>query len=110
MQNEFVKIMVVGKNISLFFKQYVINKIEYKNLEQLSYNKIKLDIRYLDYVNLTKNKSIYKITLIENYGLLKLKNIFYNNKDFIISFVFSIIFLIFLSNICFDIKVIHNNK
>lgn len=110
MNNSYVKVVVEGKNAKLFVKRFLLNKIKYDKYKEINRNKIIFRILYSDYLSLKDMSSIYNINIIKYYGIYKYINFIKNNKTFVISFIVSIIFLLFISNICFDIKIIHNDK
>lgn len=106
--NSYVKIKVTGKNIKLFLKRYIINKISYKEYKNISYKEVSLKISYEDYLNLLSKKNIYKIEVIKFYGLIKYVYFIKHNLSFLVSLSISIIFLFIISNVVFKIDVIHN--
>lgn len=110
MSKGYVKICITGKNPNLFFKRYVINKIKYDKFKTIKHNQIVFRISYEDYLYLKEKLSIYEISVIRYYGPIKYFSIFKKNFSFIICFIISIIFLFFISNICFDLEVIHNDS
>lgn len=108
--NSYVKISITGRNPKLFVKRYFFNKIKYSNYKEINYNKIQLKMSYDDYLVLKEKNSIYGIEIVRLYGPIKYINIIKNNYTFIIALIISLIFLYVISNISFDINVIHNNK
>lgn len=110
MNKGYVKISIVGKNPDFFLKRYCINNFNFWDYKKLNYNKITIKLSFEDYLLLISKKSIYDIKIIKFYGLIKYINYIKNNYLFLICFLISIIFLIFLSNLCFDIEVVHNDK
>ena len=96
-----------------------INSKYFNNI--LRYNikikKIKKDkekyLLYLDlenYQKILKFKKIFKIELVDLKGFVKYKNIFKNNIIFFVIFLLAIMYIIFLSNLIFDIKIKTTNK
>ena len=57
-----------------------------------------------------KIKGIYKITIIDDYGLIKVRRIVKEYKHFIISIFGGIILIIILSNMIFDVTIKHSKK
>lgn len=110
MNKGFVIISITGKNPSLFFKRFILNKIKYDKFRQLGHNKINVKISYNDYLELKDKSSIYDITIIKSYGLIKYVDLFKKNFSFVICFCLSIAFLFLISNLCFEIEVVHNDK
>ena len=105
-----VKLNIKGKNIERFIKRLRTNNIEILKLEYLKHNSINIIIYKKDYEKVIELKSIYDIDLINNYGMIKIKEVISLYKFVIIIFIFSIFLLIFLSNIIFDVKVVHNDQ
>lgn len=110
MNNNYVKVIIIGKNPKLFFKRYILGKITFKNFVDKGYKEILLDIKYDDYLYLNEIKSTYKVNLIKYYGLYKIKHLIVSNFSFFISFIVSLIILFFLSNTCFNIEIVHNDS
>lgn len=105
-----IKIRVKGKNINNFIKKIIDMKINVFSLEYISYNEIDIIVSYFDYFKLKKKKTIYNITIIKKYGFVKLKEIIKNNYILLLFLLLGVFFTIFLSNIIFNIEVIHSNS
>ena len=110
MNNSYVKICITGKNPMLFMNRYVVNKIKFDMYKQINHNKIVLRISYDDYLLLASKTSIYDISIIKYYGIVKYVNFIKNNFSFIICFIISIIFLFIISNVCFTLEIVHNDS
>lgn len=110
MNKNLVKICITGKNPKLFVKRFLINKYMYYELKQENYNKITFKIAYTDYLKLNEISTVYDLAIIKYYGYLKYINFIKQNLSFVISFLISIIFLYIISNICFNIEIVHNNR
>ena len=108
--NSYLILKVSGKNIPKFILRCKNNNINILKLEQISYKEALIKINYKDYDKLLKIKSIYDITLINNTGFLKFKELLNNHKYFLIMFTFGILFLIYLCNIIFEVDVISTNN
>lgn len=105
-----VKIKIVGKNIERFIKRLINNNIELLKIDYLKYNEVSILVYKDDYQKILDLKTIYDITLVDIYGIIKIRKSLYINK-FLIAFVLlGIALIIFLSNIIFEIEVIHNNS
>lgn len=107
--NSYLILKVSGKNIPKFILRCKNNNINILKLEQISYKEALIKINYKDYDKLLKIKSIYDITLINNTGFLKFKELLNKHKYFLIMFTFGILFLIYLCNIIFEVDVISTN-
>lgn len=108
--NSYLILKVSGKNIPKFILRCKNNNINILKIEQISYKEALIKINYKDYDKLLKIKSIYDITLINNTGLLKFKELLNKHKYFLIMFTFGILFLIYLCNIIFEVDVISTNN
>lgn len=105
-----VKVVVEGKNVNNYIKRLIKDKIDIISLKYLDYNKVEIIIKYSDYLNLLDNRTIYKLKVIEKYGKLKFRDRIKKNYILFISLIIGIFIIIFLSNVIFDIEIIHTNK
>ena len=105
-----ITINVKGKNIERFLKRLVREKIELYKIDVIHYNEINIKISYKDLERVLEIKTIYDVEIVNYYGLLKFKRLINKNKLLILSIVLGICLLYFLSNIIFNIEIIHNDK
>ena len=105
-----VKIKVEGRNINNFIKKIIKKKINIIKLIPISYKEVQIILKYNDYKNIVKMKTIYKVSIINSYGKLKIKKIIKNNLILYISIIIGLILIIILSNIIFSIDIIHEDK
>ncbi len=110
MNKGYVKISITGKNPIFFVKHFVINKIKFDKYKQINHGKIVFTTSYEEYLLLKEKSSINEITIIKYYGPIKYISFIKNNSSFILCFIFSLMFLLLISNMCFDLKVIHNDS
>ena len=110
MNKNYVLISVIGKNPLIFIKRLIVNNIKYYDLKSINYKKIILKVSYHDYLIIIDKKSIYEINVIKYYGIIKYIYFIKNNLSFLISLLISVFVLIMLSNTCFNINVVHNDK
>ena len=92
-----------------FVKFLVENEIYYTNYKYIN-NEIFIKIDYKNYKKIRKFCGKKNIKIINFHGLIKLKKDFYKEYIFLLSFIFSILLIYFLSNITFNIKIITGNK
>ena len=105
-----ISLNIKGKNINRFIKKLNNNKIEILSLKYKSKDEADIIIYKKDYSKLLKIKSIYEITELEIFGLIKIKkNLKLSKHIIIITFISFLIFLIF-TNVVFKVEVIHSNK
>ena len=105
-----VKVKITGININNYIKRVIKRNISIIKLIPINYKEVNLIIRYSDYLKIKYMPSIYKITLIDSYGLLKLKAIIKKNVIVIISLIISLLFLYALSNVIFKVEVVHSKS
>lgn len=105
-----VKIRVRGRNVNLFIKRLIKNKINIIKVIPKSYKEVLLIVDYNDIDRINKIKTIYNIDIISYYGILRIFKYIKKNV-FIISFlIIGIIIIYILSNIIFSIDIIHSNS
>lgn len=105
-----VVINIKGKNINRFLKRLISHKVDLLDIKYINRNEINLLVRAKDYKKIEELKTIYDIFIVDVHGMLKIKRVVKINSILIISFIFGVIFLIFLSNVIFDVEVIHTNR
>ncbi len=117
MKNGFIELFenkiiieIKGKNINRFLKRLVAERIDLLDIKYFNKNKVKVKIRASDYDRVKKVKTIYEISIVDLRGFLKIKRVFKTNFFLIVFFFIGIIFLIFLSNLIFEVEVIHTDK
>ncbi len=105
-----IVVCVKGNNLERFIHRLVNNKIELLNIKYVKYNEVHITIYKKDYDNLIKLKTIYDISIVDEKGLIKLKNLIIKNIYFIMSVVICYVILKVLTSMVFDIKIVHNDK
>ena len=105
-----IKINVKGKNIERFIKRLKSNNIDLLKIEYIKYNEINIIIYKKDYERLFVLQTIYEVNLKDIYGIIKFREVINIYKYLIAFIIIGIIMLIFLSNIIFNVEVIHNDK
>ena len=105
-----VKLNIKGKNIERFIKRLKTNKIDLLKIEYLKYNEINIIIYQKDYDKVLDLKTIYEIDKIDIYGIIKIKKVINVYKYILIFLALGIVLIIFLSNIVFNIEVVHTDS
>ena len=103
------RIKIIGKNPRFFLKKLILNKIELYDIREKD-NNIYLTITEKDYKKILKIKTSYKIKIVNNYGILKIKYLIEKYKYILGSLLFMIGVIIVLSNLVFSIEVIHQKE
>ncbi len=105
-----IKLNVKGKNIERFIKRLKSNNIDLLKIEYIKYNKINIIIYKKDYEKLLELKTIYDVNIKDIYGIIKIREVINIYKYLILFIAIGIVLLIFLSNVIFNVEVIHNDK
>lgn len=103
------RIKIIGKNPRFFLKKLILNKINLYDIREKD-NNIYLTISESDYKKTLKIKSSYKIKIVNNFGLLKIKYLIEKYKYILLSLFFMIGVIIVLSNMVFQIEVVHQKE
>ena len=104
-----IKLNIKGKNIERFIKRLVSNKIELLKIIYPNRNEVNIIVYKKDYEKIIELKSIYEIIELDVYGLVKIKKNINLYKYLFMGITASLVFIIFLSNVIFNVEVIHNN-
>lgn len=110
MDNNYIKVMVEGKNVNNYIKWLIKQKIPIINLNVIGHNKLELIVNYHNYKMLSKYSKTYKVKIIKKYGILKIIENLKNNSFILIAIIIAISLLYFLSNIIFSIEVVYNDQ
>ncbi|MBE6157247.1 MAG: hypothetical protein E7160_00410 [Firmicutes bacterium] len=102
------KLLITGKNINYFLQKIINNNIQIYDLEQKD-KKLIIIVNEEDYQKIRKIKTSYKIKILNRYGQVKIKYLLKKYHIFIMSIIIGILLNVLLSNIIFDVKVIHSN-
>lgn len=103
------KLCVRGKNPDYFLRKVIDRKVniyEVKKEENILY--IVVDVE--GYKKVKKIKTSYDIEIVNVSGVLKIKEVINKYFFFILFFIMGIIINVVLSNLIFDVEVIHSNK
>lgn len=103
------KIIVEGKNPDYFINQLIKNNISIYDLEK-EYKKLSIIISEEGLSELKKIKTSYKYYIVDSYGVAKAKYLLKKYLFFLICLILGITLNILLSNIIFDVEVIHSNS
>lgn len=103
------EVKIEGKDVKRFIKTLYRRKIEIIDI-LYDNDKVLLKLDKNNYQKLLKIKTIYDINLTKLYGLVKYRWLLNKYKVFILSVGLGFLLLFLLSNIIFDIEVIHRNS
>ena len=105
-----IKIKVKGRNINNFIKRLIKNNINIRRVIPISYKEVDLIIDYNDLEEVVKYKTIYDIKIIKYYGKLKVLKLLKKNIVIISFLILGLIIIYILSNVIFDIEIVHSNS
>lgn len=109
MFNSIYEVQIEGKDVKRFVKTLYKRNIQLLNIFYTDDGiYIKLDKK--NYDKLLEIKTIYEIKLTRVYGIAKWIFLLKHNVIFIISTLIGFIFLLLLSNITFEIEVVHRKE
>ena len=109
MFRNYYKVKIEGKDVKRFLKSLYKRGIRFINIIILDKELIcKVDQE--NYNKIINIKTSYHIEVSKIYGLNYFKLIIKKNMIFIISFIIGILYLFFLSNIIFNIEIVHDDN
>jgi len=103
------EVKISGKDVKRFVKKLYKSNIFIEEL-YFSNRCVYLKLDKQNYERLKEIKTIYKIELVRMYGVVKIINIIKTHSFLVFGFIVSIIYLIFLSKVIFEVEVIHSDK
>ena len=107
MKNKY-KLLITGRNTNYFLEKIIKNNILIYDLEKND-KSIIIVVDEDGYSKIKKIKTYYKIKILNIYGKNKIKYLLEKYFVFIVSFILGVFLNILLSNIIFDVQVIHSN-
>lgn len=105
-----ISLNIKGKNINRFIKKLRTRKIEILSIKYKNQNEADIIIYKKDYETVLKIKSIYEITELDVFGLIKIKRKIKLTKHLIIIIIVAFALFMLFTNIIFKVEVIHSNK
>lgn len=105
-----ISLNIKGKNINRFIKKLRTKRIEILSLKYKNPNEADIIIYKKDYETVLKIKSIYDVTELDVFGLIKIKRKIKISKHLIILTIIAFAIFLFFTHVIFDVEVIHSNK
>ena len=109
MFESFYKIKIEGKDVKRFIRMLYRSGIYFEEIS-LDHGSAYIKVDKENYKKFNDIKTSYNIEVIELFGISKFNHLIRSNFIFLIFIAFGIFLLYFLSNIIFDVEVIHNDK
>lgn len=103
------QIKIEGRDVKRFIKKLYNASIYIEDMElydRVAYIKVTKE----NYEKIKKIKTIYKIKVVRLFGFIRLIDILKRHYIFFVGILLGYIYLTFLSNIIFDIEIIHSKK
>lgn len=101
---------IKGKNVNRFINKLVKQNIDILNIKYINYKEIEIRVFKSDLEKIEKIKSIYELSEVNSYGLIKIKKILIKNKILLFFIFIGFLFILLLTNVIFDVEVVHNKK
>ena len=105
-----ISLNIKGKNINRFIKKLRTKRIEILSLKYKNPNEADIIIYKKDYETVLKIKSIYDVTELDVFGLIKIKRKIKISKHLIVLTLIAFAIFLFFTHVIFDVEVIHSNK
>lgn len=105
-----VKLKISGKNVERFIHRLYSHHIEILNMQYSNYKTIVITIYEKDYHTVMELKTVYEIDQIGTSGMIEIKKQMKRNTFFFIGLALALVFLYGLSNVMYDIEIVHTNK
>lgn len=103
------RLSITGKNPDYFLRKVIDRGINIYDIKKSS-KRLIIEVDSSGYKKICDIKTSYEIEVIGVSGILKVKEVISKYFFFILFFCFGIFLNIFLSNIIFDVEVVHSNK
>lgn len=100
---------ITGKRLDTFIMLLVRFNINFRKINE-GRDYIIIEVVEEDYEKLKKIKTTYNVEILRIKGLIYFLNFFKVRKLFVVSILFSFLFLVLLTNMVFDIRVIENDE
>lgn len=105
-----IALNIKGKNINRFINKLIRQNIEILDIKNISYKEVEIRIYKSDLKVLEKIKTVYELEEINSYGFIRIKRILNKNKILLYFIIVGFCLLLLLTNIIFDVEVVHNKK
>jgi len=111
MNNSLVTVEIKGKNVKRFITTLYKRGILFYSISYFDFGRCaQCVVRYFDYLEIKKMKTIYEVSLVELKGLIKVASTIKHHLCFLLFFIFGMFLVVFYSHIIFSVEVIHNSK
>lgn len=105
-----IKIVIKGKNVNRYLLRLNKNKISILNIQKMSKEEVYAVIYFKDYEKVLNLNTVYKISIVEYGGWVKEKRSLKRNSFLITSIIISLISLLILSKMIFEVEIVTNDN
>ena len=105
-----VQLKVEGKNLERFIKRLITHKISLLKVIQIDRKTLLITIYEKDYEKLKELKTIYRINIIDTYGVNRFKKKWKKNHVLLLSIFLGLAVLIALSHIIYQVEIVYLDK
>ena len=105
-----VQLKVEGKNLERFIKRLITHKISLLKVIQIDRKTLLITIYEKDYEKLKELKTIYRINIIDTYGVSRFKKKWKKNHVLFLSIFLGLAVLIALSHIIYQVEIVYLDK
>lgn len=102
-------IKITGKDVKRFIHNLHKMHINLLNIE-LEKNSVLIKVSEEDYKKIKDIKTIYDIKVVKTYGIARVKEFIKKYFIFLTCLSFGLLLILGLTNVIFEVEVIHNNK
>lgn len=104
-----IRVKIKGRNPEYFLVKLINKNIRYSNLS-IGSKEIIFDVELSDYNIIKDIKTSYEIEVVSNLGIYKYFVYFIKYWYIFMFFILGIFYIVFLSNVIFEVEVVHSNS
>ena len=108
-ENRF-KVKIKGRSVDRFLRDLIAKNVQFFDIHQPNYKEVNIVVNEKDLRKIKEIKTSYDISIVDTYGMVKLKSILNTNYIIMLFSILGLAILIFLSNVIFSIEIIHANS
>lgn len=105
-----VKIKIQGRNVDRFLRKLINQHIELLDIQYPKKDEVVIKVYQKEYEKIEEMKTIYSISIIDTYGMIRVKRVVNYYKILLCSMVIGVIILFFLMNVITKVQVIHTDS
>lgn len=103
-------IRITGKDVKRFIHNLYKQKIQFFNIQYPAKNQVIIRVNANDYKRILEIRTIYEMEVVRLYGPVRVFTMIRRYRLFFVCLLLGFAFLFFLTNIIFDVQVVHNKS